>query len=171
MATQKSEEQEEQKKRPSKEQFREAIKIFKYIRPYRFQFIVGMALLFIGSLIFMAFPQLFRDMVDTANGEGQYGFDLEQLGIVLLVLIAVQGFSSYARVMLFAKVSEYGIADVRKALYDKVITLPVVFFEKSNVGELISRLSGDVEKLYNTFSITLAEFVRQIIILVAGVIF
>ena len=48
------EEQEEQKKRPSKEQFREAIKIFKYIRPYRFQFIVGMALLFIGSLIFMA---------------------------------------------------------------------------------------------------------------------
>ena len=170
MATQKSEEQEEQKKRPSKEQFREAIKIFKYIRPYRFQFIVGMALLFIGSLIFMAFPQLFRDMVDTANGEGQYGFDLEQLGIVLLVLIAVQGFSSYARVMLFAKVSEYGIADVRKALYDKVITLPVVFFEKSNVGELISRLSGDVEKLYNTFSITLAEFVRQIIILVAGVI-
>ena len=170
MARQKSEEQEEQKKRPSKEQFREAIKIFKYIRPYRFQFIVGMALLFIGSLIFMAFPQLFRDMVDTANGEGQYGFDLEQLGIVLLVLIAVQGFSSYARVMLFAKVSEYGIADVRKALYDKVITLPVVFFEKSNVGELISRLSGDVEKLYNTFSITLAEFVRQIIILVAGVI-
>lgn len=170
MAMQKSEEQEEQKKRPSKEQFREAIKIFKYIRPYRFQFVVGMALLFIGSLIFMAFPQLFRDMVDTANGEGQYGFDLEQLGIVLLILIAVQGFSSYARVMLFAKVSEYGIADVRKALYDKVITLPVVFFEKSNVGELISRLSGDVEKLYNTFSITLAEFVRQIIILVAGVI-
>ena len=170
MAMQKSEDQEEQKKRPSKEQFREAIKIFKYIRPYRFQFVVGMALLFIGSLIFMAFPQLFRDMVDTANGEGQYGFDLEQLGIVLLILIAVQGFSSYARVMLFAKVSEYGIADVRKALYDKVITLPVVFFEKSNVGELISRLSGDVEKLYNTFSITLAEFVRQIIILVAGVI-
>jgi ATP-binding cassette subfamily B protein len=170
MARHKSDEQEEQKKRPTKEQFREAIKIFKYVRPYRVQFITGMVLLFVGSLIFMAFPQLFRDMVDTANGAGQYGFDLEQLGVVLLVLIAVQGFSSYARVMLFAKVSEYGIADVRKALYDKVITLPVVFFEKSNVGELISRLSGDVEKLYNTFSITLAEFVRQIIILVAGVI-
>jgi ATP-binding cassette subfamily B protein len=170
MARQQSEEQEEQKKRPSREQFSEAIKIFKYIRPYRAQFITGMVLLFVGSLIFMAFPQLFRDMVDTANGEGQYGFDLEQLGFVLLILIGVQGFSSYARVMLFAKVSEYGIADVRKALYDKVITLPVVFFEKSNVGELISRLSGDVEKLYSTFSITLAEFVRQIIILVAGVI-
>ena len=170
MARQQSEEQEEQKKRPTREQFSEAIKIFKYIRPYRAQFITGMVLLFVGSLIFMAFPQLFRDMVDTANGEGQYGFDLEQLGFVLLILIAVQGFSSYARVMLFAKVSEYGIADVRKALYDKVITLPVVFFEKSNVGELISRLSGDVEKLYSTFSITLAEFVRQIIILVAGVI-
>ncbi len=170
MASQNQQGQEEQKKRPSKEQFKEAVKIFRFIKPYRLQFIIGMVLLFLGSIIFMIFPQLFRDMVDTANGEGTYDLDLEQLGVALLVLIAVQGVASYARVMLFAKVSEFGIADVRKALYNKVITLPVVFFEKSNVGELISRLSGDVEKLYNTFSVTLAEFVRQIIILVAGVI-
>ena len=117
MASQNQQEQEEKKKRPSKEQFREAVKIFRFIKPYRLQFIIGMVLLFLGSIIFMAFPQLFRDMVDTANGEGTYGLDLEQLGVALLALIAVQGIASYSRVMLFAKVSEYGIADVRKALY------------------------------------------------------
>ena len=170
MAENTKDNKEEQKKRPSREQFREAIKIFKFVKPYRAQFIIGMILLFLGSLIFMVFPQLFRDMVDTANDQGQFGLSLGELGALLLVMILLQGFASFARVMLFAKVSEYGIADVRKELYNKVITLPIVFYEKSNVGELISRLSGDVEKLYNTFSITLAEFVRQIIILVAGVI-
>lgn len=170
MAENTKDNKEEQKKRPSREQFREAIKIFKFVKPYRAQFIIGMILLFFGSLIFMVFPQLFRDMVDTANDQGQFGLSLGELGALLLVMILLQGFASFARVMLFAKVSEYGIADVRKELYNKVITLPIVFYEKSNVGELISRLSGDVEKLYNTFSITLAEFVRQIIILVAGVI-
>ena len=170
MAENTKDNKEEQKKRPSREQFREAIKIFKFVKPYRAQFIIGMILLFFGSLIFMVFPQLFRDMVDTANDQGQFGLSLGELGALLLVMILLQGLASFARVMLFAKVSEYGIADVRKELYNKVITLPIVFYEKSNVGELISRLSGDVEKLYNTFSITLAEFVRQIIILVAGVI-
>jgi ABC-type multidrug transport system fused ATPase/permease subunit len=45
------------------------------------------------------------------------------------------------------------------------------FFEHARVGELVSRLTADVEKLYSAFSITLAEFLRQIIILLAGIIF
>lgn len=49
--------------------------------------------------------------------------------------------------------------------------MPIVFYEKNRVGELISRLTADVEKLYNAFSITLAEFTRQIIILIAGIVF
>ena len=121
MAENTKDNKEEQKKRPSREQFREAIKIFKFVKPYRAQFIIGMILLFFGSLIFMVFPQLFRDMVDTANDQGQFGLSLGELGALLLVMILLQGLASFARVMLFAKVSEYGIADVRKELYNKVL--------------------------------------------------
>ncbi|MFT7606558.1 MAG: ATP-binding cassette subfamily B protein [Saprospiraceae bacterium] len=72
---------------------------------------------------------------------------------------------------MFSIAAENGIADVRKALYEKLISLPVVFYEKSRVGELISRVTGDVEKLESAFSIVIAEFVRQLILLVAGIIF
>jgi len=159
---------EETKKKVSKEQFREALKIFEYIRPYRWQFIGGLILLFLSSLVFMLFPYMIGQMVDIAQGNSKFGFTLKDVGMILIVILVCQGVVSYFRVTLFAVVSEKGIADVRRAVYEKLLNLPIVFFEKSRVGELISRVTADVEQLYSTFSITLAEFLRQVIILVVG---
>jgi len=73
------------------------------------------------------------------------------------------------RVYLFAQVSEYSMADIRKALYQKYMSLPMSFYDKHRSGELMSRITADVALLQDTFSVTLAEFFRQIITLVAGI--
>ncbi len=166
-----SEIQEEPLPKLSREKLREAMYIFRYIRPYRWHLIIGMVLLFASSLVFMAFPYLAGLMVDVAQGRAGLALDLVQVGWILLGVLVLQGGISYARVMLFAQVSEKGIAAVRKALYEKLITLPLPFFEQNRSGELVGRLAGDVEKLYNAFSITVAEFLRQIIILIGGIVF
>lgn len=153
------------------ERLREAVQIFAFVRPYRWHLISGLFLLFLSSLVFMVFPFLSGQMIDIAQGKSEFNYTLKDVGWVLLGILLIQGFVSYTRVQLFAVVSEKGIADVRRALYEKMLSLPIVFFEKSRVGELVSRVTADVEKLYNTFSITLAEFVRQIIILVTGIVF
>ncbi|MCB0522182.1 MAG: ATP-binding cassette domain-containing protein [Lewinellaceae bacterium] len=158
-------------KKLSAERLREALKIFRFIRPYRWSLIFGLVLLFISSSVFMVFLKLPGEMVDIALGKSKYQISLNQLGIILLLVLVAQGVVSYYRVRLFAVVSEKGIASVRKALYDKLITLPILFFEKTRTGELVSRITADVEKLYNAFSITLAEFLRQVIILIVGVVF
>ena len=155
----------------NKETIREAIKTFEFIRPYQWHFLGGLVFLFISSLVFMVFPYLIREMLDIAQGNSAHALSLTQVGWIMLGVLAFQGFVSYGRVMLFAKVAESGIADVRKALYKKMITLPIPFFEDNKTGDLISRLTADVDRLYNAFSITLAEFVRQIIILVVGILF
>ena len=153
----------------NKQTLGEAMEIFSFARPYMWQFILGLVLLFLGSLVFMLFPLLIGWMVDIAEGKDIYNLTLDDLAIYLVLILVLQGVFSYARVMLFANVSERSVADLRLALYKKLISLPVVFFEQSRVGELVSRLTSDVEKVYNTFSITLAEFIRQLIILVVGV--
>ncbi|MBN8677031.1 MAG: ATP-binding cassette domain-containing protein [Chitinophagales bacterium] len=164
---QKSEEQSRQK--VSKESIREALKIFEYIRPYRLQFVLGLVLLFLGSSVFLVFPALIGRSLDVAQGNIPQDLDLKEIGMWLIGILAFQGVVSYLRVMMFAKVSERGTADIRVALYRRLISLPIVFFEKSRVGELVSRLTNDIEKLYNTFYFILAEFIRQIIILVGGI--
>ena len=155
----------------NREKLSEAWKIFEYISPYRWSLIGGLILLFLSSVVFMIFPWLAGMMVDIAQGNSTLNLTLGDIGWILFAVLLAQGFISYLRVLLFARVSEKGVADVRKALYDKLISLPIVFFEKNRVGELVSRLTADVERLYNAFSITLAEFIRQIIILVSGIIF
>jgi len=153
----------------TRQHLQSTVRIFRFIKPYKWSFIFGMLLLSASSLVFMAFPGAAGEMANAANGESKFDFTLEQYGLFFLVLLIVQGVFSYLRTILFANVSEKGMADVRKALYQKLITQPIAFFEKRRVGELTSRITADVEQLQNAFSITLAEFVRQIVILISGV--
>jgi ABC-type multidrug transport system fused ATPase/permease subunit len=61
--------------------------------------------------------------------------------------------------------------DIRMALYSRLVRLPMTFFDQRRTGELISRITADVSMLQDTFSVTLAELFRQLITLLAGVVF
>jgi len=156
----------------TKKKLANSAKIFRFIRPYRWSFYIGLFLLSVSSLMFMIFPGAAGEMANKASGQPTKILDLElwQYGGFFLILLIVQGVTSYFRTVLFANVSEKGMADVRKALYQKLITQDIPFFEQRRVGELTSRITADVEQLQSAFSITLAEFVRQIVILLSGVV-
>ncbi len=152
----------------NKEEFKKGILIFSYLKPYRVQFIAGLILLAISSSVFMIFPQASGELLDIATGKSTRGYTLNQVGLGLLVVLVMQSFISYGRVMLINYVSEHSMADIRKALYNKIITLPITFFEKTRIGELTSRTTNDVQQLQDVLSLTLMEFIRQIIVLVLG---
>ncbi len=158
-----------EKPKITREKLRSAIRIFRFIRPYRWSFFFGLVLLAAGSVLFMVFPGAATEMAKTARGVSEVPLTLPQWGLFFLILLIIQGLFSFFRVILFAKVSEKGMADVRQALYDKIITQSVPFFENRRVGELTSRITADVEQLQQAFSITLAEFLRQIVVLIVGV--
>ncbi|MCB0685115.1 MAG: ATP-binding cassette domain-containing protein [Saprospiraceae bacterium] len=159
-----------EKRKISWELVRQSAKIYRFIRPYRGYFGVGLVLLIISSLIFMIFPGAAGEMANAANGDSRLPYSVKQYGLLFLVILVLQGGFSYLRTIFFAIVSEKGMADVRKALFNKLITQPIVFYEKRRVGEITSRITADVEQLQGAFSITLAEFLRQLVILVSGIV-
>ncbi|MFK7774700.1 MAG: ABC transporter ATP-binding protein [Saprospiraceae bacterium] len=163
--------EEDKNRKINTETFRDALKIFEFVKPYRLSLILGMILLFLSSMVFMLFPYLIGKMMDVASGIDYKGMDLDDFFWLMFVVLFAQGFVSYFRVLLFARLSEKGIADLRIALYEKLVSLPIVFYEENRVGELMSRLTSDVERLYNAFSITIAEFLRQVLLLIVGLIF
>ena len=161
----------EKAKRVTWQQLKELKSMLVFIRPYCWHFIGGLILLFLGSMTFMVFPYLAGELADVATGTSKLGLDLNQIGLVLLGILFLQGIMSYLRVIWFAVVSEKGIADIRSSIYQKLIGLPVYFFERNRVGDLTSRISEDVNRLAAVFSNTLAELIRQVIILIAGIAF
>ncbi len=155
----------------SMKELKKAGYVLKYIRPHIGYFIFAMILLVFGSLVFMVVMGIPGEMANVAAGQPRFdlGLSINDYGLILIVLLLVQGLFSYLRTVSFAIVSERGMADLRKDLYDKLMVQPLSFYEKHRVGELTSRITTDVEQLQSVFSITLAEFIRQIVILVAGI--
>lgn len=153
----------------NKENFLKSLEIFEYIRPYKWYFFASLALVFLSTLSFYAIFYFVGLMIDVAQGKSTLPITVNVIGLILVGVLVIQGVVSYLRVIFTAQVSENGIADVRKEVYHKLVTLPITFFEENNSGELISRVSTDVSKLYSIFSITLIEFFRQIITLIVGI--
>lgn len=166
----------EEKKKISKEGLRKLLGIFSYVIPYKGKFIVGLFLLVISSTFMLAFPKLAGQFVNVAEGNTEQFLveqiqlnSLSQVAVVLLVIMVMQAVFSFCRVLLFAQVSERALAAVRKDVYQKIIGLPMSFFDKRRTGELISRITNDVSTLQDTLSVTLAEFVRQIVVMIVGI--
>ncbi|MFC2113657.1 ABC transporter transmembrane domain-containing protein, partial [Bacteroidota bacterium] len=145
-----------------------AFKLYRYIRPYSLIFGLGMFFLFGGSLASLAFPKLLGDIV-TAGNEGTLTESLNRIGLFLVLILVVQSVFSYFRTVLFVNVSEKSLATLRQDTYNHLIRLPLKFFEQKRVGELNSRISADISLLQDTLTSTLADFLRQIIIIIGGI--
>lgn len=152
----------------SKDGWLKAKQLLAYLKPYQWSFFGGLFFLVVGSTVFMVFPAAAGELIDIALGQSKWGYTLKDVGVVLMLILVLQALTSYFRVLLFANVSEKGMADIRKALYDRLIAQPTAFFDQNRVGELTSRSTADVQQLQDVLSITLAELIRQIIILVVG---
>jgi ABC-type multidrug transport system fused ATPase/permease subunit len=94
---------------------------------------------------------------------------INQIGMYLALILICQAVFSYFRIWLFSIVTEKVSADIRYTVYDKLISLPINFYDKNRTGELSSRLTSDVSQIQDTLSSTLAEFFRQIATLVVGI--
>lgn len=164
-------EENQSEKKLTKDKIAAGLYIFKYIKPYKWYFITGMIALVIGSLIFMIFPGAAGEMANVAIGKDTYhlGLSIEDYGWLFLIILILQGVLSYVRTVFFSIVSEKGMADLRKDLFDKIITQSIGFYEERRVGELTSRITTDVEQLQSVFSITLAELLRQVVVLISGI--
>ncbi len=156
------------KKKITRAGLRNILKLYRFLRPYRLEYFLGMFFLIGSSLTNLAFPKLMGDLVNTGN-TGTLGENLNRIALLLAGLLILQSVFSYFRIVLFVNVTEKTLSDLRQHTYNHLISLPLRFFEKHRVGELNSRISSDVTLLQETLTFTLAEFLRQIIIIAGGV--
>ncbi len=160
---------EEKKKKLTKEGIKNVLKLFKYLHPYRLEYTLGMLFLLGGSLANLAFPKLLGDLVNSGNA-GNITQDLSRIVFLLGLILVLQAVFSYFRTVLFVNVTEKSMADLRRDTYSHLIRLPMSFFDKHRVGELNSRISADVSLVQETLTSTLADFIRQIVIIIGGII-
>lgn len=151
----------------NKEGIAKALKIFRFVLPYRWTFIAGIIFLVLSNLTTLSFPLLIGEMTKVIEGKSNY--DINTVTIFFFSILVVQAVLSFFRIFTFTRVSEWAMRDMRQSLYGKIISLPIFHFEKRRVGEMMSRITSDITQLQDVLSITIAEFFRQIFTLIGGI--
>jgi ABC-type multidrug transport system fused ATPase/permease subunit len=175
------------KARINRENLREALALYKYLKPYRGKFFLGMVFIALTAFSTSLFPLFLGKMIDAASpgaalpGMGtaaKFGFGIKNihwsLNTALLLIfcqLTVQTFFSFMRVYLLTAVGERSLADMRKDVYSKLLTMPMSFFTEKRVGELSNRISSDLSQIQDAISFTLAEFLRGVFMLMIGLAF
>jgi ABC-type multidrug transport system fused ATPase/permease subunit len=145
-----------------------ALLVFKYADSHRWKFFIGLIFLLLTGGTALAFPKLMGMLVDCVKDKDLNAANNVALG--LLAILFLQSFFSFFRVYLFVNFTENTLANLRLALYSNLIKLPMNFFSQKRVGELNSRISSDISQIQDTLTTTIAEFLRQFILIIGGVI-
>ena len=167
-----------------KHTIKKASTFFRFIKPYKLAFGIGMLFLFLSSATAMLFPFLMGQLIgkETSSSipsvtdslpESSQFIDLSITSNLILVMICVfvaQAVFSFFRVYLFGYFTANALKDLRVAAFSVLIASPINFFNKNKVGELTSRISNDIEQLRETLNTVLASFFRQIITVVVSLV-
>jgi ABC-type multidrug transport system fused ATPase/permease subunit len=172
----------------SKENLKQALVLFTYLKPYRLQFILGLVFIALSAFTTSLFPLFLGKMIDAAspgtsvpglNTSSSFGFgglkdihwSLNTTLLLIFIQLTVQTVFSFMRLYLLTAAGERSLADMRKDVYSKLLTMPMSFFTEKRVGELSNRISSDLSQIQDAISFTLAEFLRGIFTLIIGLFF
>lgn len=161
-------EKSEKKARVSWSSMKKLFKLYSFIKPYRTKFIIGLIFLVLSSLANLAFPKYMGQLIDTSS-ESIMIENINETALILLGLLVAQAVFGFFRVILFVNVTENTLKSLRQTTYEHLIKLPFSYFNKHRVGELNSRISSDITVLQDALTTTLAELIRQIIIIFGGI--
>jgi ABC-type multidrug transport system fused ATPase/permease subunit len=160
------------------EGFRQAIGLFRYLRPYRVRFAAAQGFLLVSTLAGLAFPYLTGRLIDAAGSTsrgatpqglllgGSLGVD--RIALVLLLMLAVRSFCSFFQTCWLREVGERSLADLRRDVYGHLIRLPMAFFAQRRVGELGSRLAADLAAIQGTLTGAIPILLGQVVVLTGG---
>lgn len=157
--------------RTRKEKFKRSYRIFQYVDRFKWKFLLSFFILAFSSVVFLVIMQLPGEAINVLDGKGSYGMTVKEIFTLLFGLLIIQAPLSFLRVRLQAEVSEKAMGALRKDLYGRILRLKVPFFESNRVGELTSRITNDITQIQGIFALTLAEFLRQLIILTGAIIY
>lgn len=152
-----------------------------FLKPYLWWYFVGWIFLILSSSAGLMFPYLMGKLL--GSGSSSVGAStpssIEMLNFQnatevaygLFILFGFQALFSFLRVVIFNNVTENALRDLRNTAFERMIFMPMNFFDVNKVGELTSRVSSDITQIQDTLRTTVAEFFRQVIIILGGVAF
>ena len=144
-------------------------RIGRFLRPYRKQVIfAGIALLFAAAAV-LTIGQGLKLVIDRGFSAGS-GAELDRMLAYMLGVVVVMACATYARFYFVSWLGERVTADLRRAVFDHLMSLPPGYFEVMRTGEVISRLTNDTTMLETVIGSSASMAIRNMLLMIGGLV-
>lgn len=141
--------------------------LWPFLRPYKGLLALALTALVVTSAISLILPLAVRRVVD--NFDDGAGLLDRYFGAALLI-VALLALGTAARYYFVTRLGERVVADIRKAVFARVIRLSPGFFERVMTGEILSRITTDTTLIQSVIGSSLSIALRNMLILAGGMV-
>lgn len=148
-------------------------KVFKrlmsWLKPYTMRFTIGQIAMFLGSGASLAFPWALRELLDTSFTSNDYKSLIFAIGF-LVVIEVIAGFSNYIKNINLGFISQKVVGDLRVRVYEQLQKMSIDFYKKRNSGEIVSRMTNDINLFQQALTTGLTYILQMAITLLVAVV-
>ncbi len=144
-------------------------RVGRFLRPYRRQVVYAAVALVVAAAAVLAVGQGLKGVIDRGFGAGN-GAELDRTLALMLGVIVVMAGATFTRFYFVSWIGERVTADLRRAVFDHLLTLPPGYFEVTRTGEVISRLTNDTTVLETVIGSSASMAIRNLLLLVGGLV-
>jgi ATP-binding cassette subfamily B protein len=139
--------------------------LYKYIKGSRLKMLVSFVFLLINSITVVIVPFIIGDVTNKYIPVGDKD-NLVQSLLLIAAIYIVGTICSYFQIRVMGQVGQRILFNIRSAVFNKIQSLPLQFFNQNKSGDLISRINNDTDKMNQAFSETLLRFTGDIVVII-----
>ena len=147
-------------------------KLIKYNKPFVLLIVIALVLSFVSSILSIIGPDKLKDITNTIQEGLMTGIDLEKIksiGLVLVFLYSISIIFNYLQGYIMATVNNRFQERIRNDIDKKINRLPLAYFDKTTVGDILSRVINDVDTIGWTMNQSLSSLVSSITLLLGSI--
>ncbi|XP_077617170.1 mitochondrial potassium channel ATP-binding subunit isoform X1 [Crocuta crocuta] len=139
---------------------------WQFLRPHLLVLAVAVVLALGAALVNVQIPLLLGQLVEivakyTRDHVGSFLTESRNLGTYLLILYGVQGLLTFGYLVLLSRIGERMAVDMRRALFSNLLRQDIAFFDAKKTGQLVSRLTTDVQEFKSSFKLVISQGLRS----------
>jgi ATP-binding cassette, subfamily B, bacterial len=141
--------------------------LWPFLKPYRAQMLGAALCLTVAAATVLALGQGLKALIDRGFGTGEAAL-LDRAVLLLLLVVLILAASTYGRYYLVTWLGERVVADLRRAVYERVVVLEPGWFEETRTAEVISRLTTDTTVLQALVGSSVSVALRNLLLFLGG---
>ncbi|HHX33145.1 MAG TPA: ABC transporter ATP-binding protein [Mollicutes bacterium] len=150
--------------------FRKSIKnLIDYSKKYHKVIIISIILAITSSVITIIAPNKTSELIDVIGKTSEINFDkVKSLSIMLLAIYFISSLISLIQSLLMADASNKLSKDLRENISNKINKLPLKYFDENEYGDVLSRITNDVDTINQSFQNSIVSLVSSSVLLIAA---